>query len=414
MAKPGKEIMNRIETPDQLDEFLRFKSTKSWLALASMAGIVTLAVIWGIFGEVQTKVEGTAILLAEGGLFQIVAKESGHLQECKVRSGDIIQEGQIVAVVNNPQLENQINTKQAEIDSIRASRFKQSQLILARTDAQKRVFETQRLQLIQRKVFIERRLRALDERVRTYEELLKEGAATRQAYLNAKLEYEKALEEGASVDTELNERILKRRELEASVHDQLFQLKFKLSLAQGELSALQKKMDLTTSIRSDFHGRVIEVLARQGQRVLEGQAIVTCDRALTLLEVEIFVPAAEGKKILPGMRIQVVPSTVQREEYGFMTGKVSSVDLFPISRDALLSWLKNDKLVDSVMQKGPLLSVLGSLDRDPSTKSGFHWSSLKGADVELTAGTMGTAEVVVSQQPPAALVLPAIKKWLGS
>ena len=414
MAKPGKEIVNRVETPDQLDEFLRFKSTKSWLALASMAGIVTLAVIWGIFGEVQTKVEGTAILLAEGGLFQIVAKESGHLQECKVRSGDIIQEGQIVAVVNNPQLENQINTKQAEIDSIRASRFKQSQLILARTDAQKRVFETQRLQLIQRKVFIERRLRALDERVRTYEELLKEGAATRQAYLNAKLEYEKALEEGASVDTELNERILKRRELEASVHDQLFQLKFKLSLAQGELSALQKKMDLTTSIRSDFHGRVIEVLARQGQRVLEGQAIVTCDRALTLLEVEIFVPAAEGKKILPGMRIQVVPSTVQREEYGFMTGKVSSVDIFPISRDALLSWLKNDKLVDSVMQKGPLLSVLGSLDRDPSTKSGFHWSSLKGAEVELTAGTMGTAEVVVSKQPPAALVLPAIKKWLGS
>ncbi len=414
MAKPGKEIMNRIETPDQLGEFLRFKSTKSWLALASMAGIVTLAVIWGIFGEVQTKVEGTAILLAEGGLFQIVAKESGHLQECKVRSGDIIQEGQIVAVVNNPQLENQINTKQAEIDSIRASRFKQSQLILARTDAQKRVFETQRLQLIQRKVFIERRLRALDERVRTYEELLKEGAATRQAYLNAKLEYEKALEEGASVDTELNERILKRRELEASVHDQLFQLKFKLSLAQGELSALQKKMDLTTSIRSDFHGRVIEVLARQGQRVLEGQAIVTCDRALTLLEVEIFVPAAEGKKILPGMRIQVVPSTVQREEYGFMTGKVSSVDIFPISRDALLSWLKNDKLVDSVMQKGPLLSVLGSLDRDPSTKSGFRWSSLKGAEVELTAGTMGTAEVVVSKQPPAALVLPAIKKWLGS
>jgi|APCry1669189204_1035204.scaffolds.fasta_scaffold00319_15 HlyD family secretion protein len=413
MAKPGKEVMNRIETPDQLDEFLRFKSTKSWLALASMTGIVTLAVIWGIFGEVQTKVEGTAILLSEGGLFQIVAKESGHLQECKVRSGDIIQKKQIVAVVSNPQLENQISIKQAEIDSIRASRFKQSQLILAKTDAQKRVFETQRLQLIQRKVFIERRLRALDERVRTYEELLKEGAATRQAYLNAKLEYEKAVEEGATVDTELNEAILKRRELEATVHDQLFQLKFKLSLAEGELNALQKKMDLTTSIRSDFHGRVIEVLARQGQRVQEGQPIVTCDRALTELEVEIFVPAAEGKKILPGMTIQVAPSTVQREEYGFMTGKVSSVDIFPISRDALLSWLKNDKLVDSVMQKGPLLSVLGSLDRDPSTKSGFHWSSLKGADVELTAGTMGTAEVVVSKQPPAALVLPAIKKWLG-
>ncbi len=50
---------------------------------------------------------------------------------------------------------------------------------------------------------------------------------------------------------------------------------------------------------------------------------------------------------------------------------------------------KNEKLVDSLMEKGPLLSIVGALDKDPSTKSGFHWSSSKGADVQVTVGTMG-------------------------
>ena len=55
----------------------------------------------------------------------------------------------------------------------------------------------------------------------------------------------------------------------------------------------------------------------------------------------------------------MTPSIVQREEYGFMTGKVESVSLFPISREALISWLKNEKLVDSIMAQGPVLSDCG-------------------------------------------------------
>jgi HlyD family secretion protein len=113
------------------------------------------------------------------------------------------------------------------------------------------------------------------------------------------------------------------------------------------------------------------------------------------------------------MPIQITPSIVQREEYGFITGKVASVSLFPISREALISWLKNDKLVDSIMADGPVLSIVGSLDQDLSTQSGLHWSSDKGKEVTVTVGTMGTAEIVVLRQPPIALVLPMLKKWLG-
>jgi HlyD family secretion protein len=402
-----------LQTPEQLEEVLRFASTKSWLALTAMCVAVTIAVLWGIFGEVRSVVRGEAIFLTEGGLYQIVAKESGHVEETRVRAGDTVEAGQIVAIVSNPQLEKQISLKQAEIAEMEESRIRQTQLILAKVEAHRRVLEAQRLEQMQKKAFLERRIRALDERVRVYEELLKEQAATRQAYLTAKLDFEKAKEEVALAETNLNEVLSRRRELDANSHDQLFQLKFKVRMARGELESLQKKFDLTTSIRSDSKGRVIEVLVKQGQLVREGQAVVTYESSAAALEVEMLVPAYEGKKIQSGMEIRVTPSTVQREEYGFMTGRVKDVDLFPISRDALVSWLKNEKLADSLMAQGPVLSVVGTLEKDPSTKSGYRWSSEKGSDVVVTVGTMASAEVVVRRQPPLALVLPMMKKWLG-
>ncbi len=146
-----------------------------------------------------------------------------------------------MAIVANPQLEKQISIKRAEIEQMDESRVRQVQLILAKAEAQRRVMEAQRVELMQKKVFIERRIRALDERVRTYEELLKEGAATRQSYLNAKLDFEKASEEGALAETTLNEVLSKRRELDATIHDQIFQLKFKVDSAKGNLLVCKRR-----------------------------------------------------------------------------------------------------------------------------------------------------------------------------
>ena len=413
MPRPPRDDTRRLQRTEQLEEVLRFASTRSWLALSSMCVIVALAVIWGIFGEIDSKVQGEAIFLTEGGLFQIVAKETGHLQACKIRSGDLVKKGQVVAIMSNPQLEKQISLKRATIHEMEENRVRQTQMIIARAESQRLVLEAQRLEQLQKQLFIQRRIRALDERVRTYEKLLQEQAVPRQSYLSAKLDFEKASEDASLTETNLSENISKRRELDSSTYEQIFQLKFKVDTAKDELASLQKRLELTTEIVSDSDGRVIEVLAKQGQLVREGEAVMTCQGTGAVLEVEIFVPSYEGKKVHTGMPIQVTPSIVQREEYGFMTGKVESVSLFPTSREALVSWLKNDKLVDSIMSSGPVLSIVGRLDPDPSTKSGFHWSSSKGSEVMVTVGTMGSAEIVVLKQPPITLVLPTLKKWLG-
>ena len=69
-------------------------------------------------------------------------------------------------------------------------------------------------------------------------------------------------------------------------------------------------------IRASSAGQVTEVKLGAGDIIAAGTALATiapetggADEALVAL---IYVPAAEGKRIAPGMAAEVVPTTVER------------------------------------------------------------------------------------------------------
>jgi HlyD family secretion protein len=75
--------------------------------------------------------------------------------------------------------------------------------------------------------------------------------------------------------------------------------------------------------------------------------------------------------------------------------------------------LDNPDLVKSFAASGPLLALNVSLRIDKRTKSGFRWSSKGGPDIKVTLGTLASAQVIVREQPPITLVIPALKKFFG-
>ena len=54
-----------------------------------------------------------------------------------------------------------------------------------------------------------------------------------------------------------------------------------------------------------------------------------------------------------------------------------------------------------------------TLTLDPSTASGFAWTSPQAAEVNVTPGTLAEVEVEVSRRPPVALIVPWIREGLG-
>ena len=113
------------------------------------------------------------------------------------------------------------------------------------------------------------------------------------------------------------------------------------------------------------------------------------------------------------MGAEISPSTVKREEFGFIRGRVVYVGEFPASSDALMRNFQNETLVRSIMAAGPVTEVRVTLERDPMTLSGYRWSSSRGPAITISSGTLCTVQVITRQQPPVSLLFPFFKGKLG-
>jgi HlyD family secretion protein len=89
--------LDRLASPEQLHTLMRVTDAKGWLALLGCAVILATAIVWGIRGNVPTKLQASGILIHSGGLADVVAVGSGQITALEVDVGDIVTKGQAIA-----------------------------------------------------------------------------------------------------------------------------------------------------------------------------------------------------------------------------------------------------------------------------------------------------------------------------
>jgi HlyD family secretion protein len=69
MQKPifRQAALERLSSPEQLDQLMQVTTPKGWLALIALAGLLVTAVILGFVGSIPVTVTGQCILLDGGG-----------------------------------------------------------------------------------------------------------------------------------------------------------------------------------------------------------------------------------------------------------------------------------------------------------------------------------------------------------
>ena len=118
------------------------------------------------------------------------------------------------------------------------------------------------------------------------------------------------------------------------------------------------------------------------------------------LDVLIYVPPVDGKRIEAGMPALVSPATARHEEFGYIIGTVESLSEFPASLNGMIAVLQNQDLARTFSHGGPPYPGRVELALDPSTASGFAWTSPQAVGVVITPGTLATVEVETASQPP--------------
>src|SRR5215472_2386620 len=91
-----KVALERLSSPEQLDQLLVITSPKDWLALLASFAVLFVVVLWGIEGKIATKVQGQGVIVRSGTVLNVVTVGSGLVTDLYVNPGDLIKPNQLV------------------------------------------------------------------------------------------------------------------------------------------------------------------------------------------------------------------------------------------------------------------------------------------------------------------------------
>jgi HlyD family secretion protein len=408
-----KVALERLSSPEQLDQMVQVTDPRGWLALAGLGALLLACLGWGVWGSIPSEAQGEGILLRQGGVADLVSAANGQVAELLVGVGDVIEKGQPVARIRQDALSRKIQDGRSRA----AAQRREYAALLRSSQEQKRLRSRD---LLQQRADLERSIQALEkdlallrERLEAEKGLLDDGLITKQAFLTTQQSLNSKRDDLARQRLELNGLDLKRLEADQQLDQQLEARQTTLRDLELETRELEAQLGENVNILSPYSGRVLEVLADRGDVVSPGTAVLSIEVLSEDLMAVLFVPASAGKKVQKGMAVRVSPSTVKREEYGAMLGKVVWVAEFPSTSRGMIRLLGNEALVTKLMAQGPPIQVNVALARDPATPSGYRWSSSRGPSLKISSGTLASGDVVVQRDRPIGLVIPTLREKLG-
>lgn len=411
-----KVSLDRLSSPEQLDQLMKVTDARGWIILSAFGLVLGTAVLWGLLGSVAHDVPCSGMLVKSGGVLEVSALSNGRITDLAVRVGDMVTEGQVVARMSQPELADKLLEARAVVAELKT----QHEEIVAHGSKdvalQTRLLAQQRATLSQSIAAAERSAKAHRETVELQTQLVQEGLLTRQTALATRHQLDQTEQQIGNGQSELVQVAVREQELRTKHEEEVNASRTKITVQERVVAVLEREIKSKGEIVSQHTGRILEIIADQGTLVGAGDAIVTLDlmgRTVKELEVVLYVPSSYGKQIQVGMTAYVSPSTVKREEFGLMVGRVTYVSDYPATSRGMLRILKNDKLLAALVGDDSPYEVHADLIVDERTFSGYRWSSSQGPSLKIQSGTRVAAYVTVASKRPIEMVIPLLRQHSG-
>jgi HlyD family secretion protein len=408
-----KVSIERLSSPEQLDQLLKINSTRSWAALLAVLVLLGLSVVWAFQGYILTTAPGQGVIVRTGGVLNVVSSGSGVVAALNIKVGDHIHQNQVIARVAQPALMERIRATQEAIGEAGRQRTVAGRIRSGSATLQVAALNRQRENAEREIRVLQEQAKLVSEQIPVEAELLAKGLFTRQQTFATK---QKLVDIEGRIDG-LNADLKRFDSEQFAIENQPVQgdveMQSRVAGLERELAGLRKELEVAANVVSPYSGEVIELRVAPGSAVTGGLPMLSIQPDLDQLDVLIYVPSVMVKQIRTGLEVQISPSTVRREEYGYLRGEVTSIAEYPATPAALMRNFQNEPLVGSLTGGGPVTELHVRLFADRSTPSGYRWSSPLGPRMKLSSGTLVSAQVVTRRQHPIHLVIPSVKEMLG-
>ena len=409
-----RAALERAASPERLDRMVRITAPRDWIALAAVIGVSVVAVAWSVVGRIPSVVAGSGILVAAGGrVVDATAPTEGTVAEITVRVGDVVAARQAIGRIDQSALLLTLDNARTVVAERRAE--------IERRRGQEAVFAASRAETAQaRRRALDDRLAAAEARVAEIgrrlvgeEDMFRRRVITLQTLEASRESLARARQTVLEVETQRAQMEADEVAARQSDDRDIRAAEDRLAEASRRLRELEAQVARSEAVTSPVAGRVTEIKTPPGTRVAAGAALIAVESGAEGLQLVLYLPPDEGKRVRPGMDARIQPATFRREEWGTVVGTVRDVSEFPASPQAMLAVLGNERLVERFSAGGAPIAAIVDLARDPAARSGLRWSGGPGPATAPTSGTGAVAEVTVAETPPIAVVAPLLRRLLG-
>jgi HlyD family secretion protein len=406
--------LERAASPEQLDYLVVITRPFDWIVGLAILLALTAAITWAFVGRIPTRVPGEGILISGGGkVVDAVSAAAGRLASVQVSVGDHVSQGQLIARIV------QTDTEQRYRNAVEVHREREREHadLNARIEAE---LSAKARNFAKLEAAFEQIIRAANQRVeyltgelKNLESLLAKGITTRRNVEDRRRELTDAQQRREDAQNEILKLRSQKLDLDTQRAKDREDSQFRLNEARRQMEQLAGELGRNTEVLSPIEGRVIEVKVSTGSVLSIGTPVIGIRTENTTLEALVYVPADRGKSVKPGMEVRLEPSTVKREEFGTLVGKVVSISEFPITPQGMLAELRNDSLVTRFSRDGAPYAAVVQLEQDERTSTGYRWAVGTGPQLRLTSGTLTRAEITTRNRHPIDLVVPIFKRFTG-
>lgn len=414
------EALAALQTPDQLGHVLRLvKPARAW-ALGVLGGAIVMAVAAAAIVRVPIPVKAAGVLASSKGVLElpITAQHEGRIAAILVQHGDHVAPDDVIARLELPELRAEFALAEADRRQVESELERIRLIQKGQAEGVRGLNEQNRAEIQSGLRSLGDRLAALRDMREGLDKLRDRGIVSLDRALQIRSDLADTEERMAAKRSELLRMDLDERNQASQFQREVFALESRLAAADRQLARLREQLKREL-VLSSHYGVVSEIAVAAGDLVKFDTPVVSLlptDRTLSsetpgpdYLLATLFVPAAEGKKVRPGMEVLIDPRSVRRDVYGYMIGTVRSVSDVPTTVERLRRLLRNDALARQLSQEGAPFLVQVVLRRERSNPSGFAWTSSKGPEVRITAGTLLAADIATERVTLLSLALPALR-----
>lgn len=417
--------LERLSTPEQLDQAIRITNATGWLALWTLLGLIAAAAVWSAVATVPINVTGPGILIQPGGVLNVVTASEGLVTELLVQPGDVVEQGQVVARIDQTAVRQDLALAEDELAELVA----EGRGLLAlhsRSAAAEQAFNAQKRDDLRQSLdFLGQRLALVRERQEAEDELWEKGVIPRQRLVVTRLEINEILEATARTEAALKLIDLDEAATATAREREVMASQRTASAVRRRVEALRDTLERRSKVTSPYAGQAVELQVNPGEIVRIGMPLLSLlpdagrsddgdgGGGQDLVAI-LYLSPADGKRVRPGMGVGIAPRSVAREEYGSILGRVQGVARIPSTDQGMMRVLKNEQLVRELAAGGAPIEVRVELLRDASTPTGYRWSSSRGPETEINTGTLIGGEVTVGKESVLGLVIPGLVPLLGS